>query len=134
MDIGLGIAGVICVAMAFGHQTIGLRWVLPHITEDRLPGSPFGPSRLSVHMVRVTWYIVTIFVLAFGVLLLTLAWDATVDTKTLLLRWFAATWLAAAAMALWVVREGLRNVRQFLRLPVPFIWVIVAVLCWKASI
>jgi hypothetical protein len=133
MNIGLLIAGLICVAMAFGHQTIGVKWVLPHITEAHLPGSPFGPSRLSVHMIRVTWYIVTIFVFAFGVLLITVASDAMVDLKTMLLRWLAATWLVATAMALWVVREGLRNVRQFMRLPVPLLWVAVAVLCWSAS-
>ena len=133
MEIGLLIAGLICVAMAFGHQTIGVKWVLPHVTEEHLPGSPFGPPRLSVHMIRVSWYIVTIFVFAFGVLLITVASEATVDLKTLLLRWSAAMWLVATAMALWVVRDRLRSFRQFLRLPVPAFWVIVALLCWGAS-
>lgn len=131
MDIALLAAGLICIAMAFGHQTIGVMWVLPSLTEERVPATPFGPSGMTVAMLRVTWYIVTIFVGAVGVLLLLLASDATIDTRTVLLRWFTFTWLAATAMALWVAREGLRN-RHFFRLPVPLLWVVVAVLCWTA--
>jgi hypothetical protein len=83
-------------------------------------------------MIRVTWHIVSTFVLAFGVLLLTIAWDATADLETFVLRWLAAVWLVATGMALWVARRGVRN-RQFFRLPVPLLWVVVAVLCWRAS-
>ena len=133
MDIGLGIAGLICVAMAFGHATIGLVWVLPGLSEERVPTTPFGPRSMTVVMVRVTWHIVTVFVLAVGALLMTLAWDADADPRASLLRWFVAMWLAATAMALWVARRGLRNPRQLLRLPVPLLWVVVAVLCWQAS-
>ena len=133
MDAGLGIAGLICVAMGLGHETIGVVWVLPSLTEERLPRTPFGPPALSRAMVHVTWHIVSIFVLAVGGLLLTLAWDATADPQDALLRWFAGMWLAATAMALWIARRGLRNPREFLRLPVPLLWVVVAVLCWAAS-
>ena len=136
MDIGLAIAGLISVALAFGHTTIGVVWVLPHLTEERLPGTPFGPSSMTVAMVRVAWFIVTIFALASGGLLINLAWDAAADPKVLLLRWFAAMWLAATAMAFWISWRGmrsLRSLRNLLRLPVPLLWVVIAVLCWKAS-
>jgi hypothetical protein len=126
------IAGLICVAMGLGHETIGVVWVLPHITEERVPRTPFGPPAMTLSMIRVTWHIVSIFVLALGVLLLTIAWDATVDLETFVLRWLAAVWLVATGMALWVARRGLRN-GQFFRLPVPLLWVVVAVLCWRAS-
>lgn len=133
MDVGLLVAGLICVAMGFGHQAIGVAWVLPSLTEERVPATPFGPKAMTVGMLRVTWYIVTVFVLAIGILLLMLAGDATGDTRSLLLQWFAATWLAATAMALWVVRAGLRHPRNFFRLPVPLLWIVVAVLCWNAA-
>ncbi len=133
MDVGLTIAGLLCVVMAIGHQALGVRWVIPHLTEEHFPATPFGSGRGSVHMIRVSWYIVTIFAVSVGGILLTLAWDAGVDPKTVLLRWFAVMWLAATAMTLWVIRERLRNPLQFFRLPVPLFWVIVAVLCWKAS-
>ncbi len=130
MDVGLGIAGLICVAMALGHTTIGFVWVLPSLTEERLPSTPFGPSSMTVAMVHVTWYVVTVFALALGGLLITLAWAADPDPKTLLLRWFAAMWLAATAMALWIAR---RRPRHLLRLPVPLLWVVITVLLWTAS-
>lgn len=133
MDIGLAIAGLICVGMALGHETIGSRWVLPGLTEEHLPPTPFGARSMTVVMVRVTWHIVTIFALASGGLLLTLARDAAADPKMLVLRWFAAMWLAATAMAIWIVWRGFRSLRNLLRLPVPLLWVVVAVLCWQAS-
>ena len=134
MDVGLLVAGLICVAMAFGHQSIGVIWVLPSLTEERVPRTPFGPAGMTVGMLRVTWYIVTLFVLALGGLFITLAWDATIDPRALLLRWFSVTWFAATAMALWIVRAGLlRNPTHFFRLPVPLLWVVVGVLCWTAA-
>jgi hypothetical protein len=129
----LGVAGVICVAMAFGHTAIGVRWVLPSIKEERLPSTPFGPPSLTLAMIRVTWYIVTVFVLAVGGLLIALDSAPAADAKTLLLRWFAAMWLAATAMALLVATPRLSHLRNFVRLPVPLLWVVVAVLCWTAS-
>jgi hypothetical protein len=46
------------------------------------------------------------------------------------LRWFAAFWLAATALASW---EARRRPRSLLRFPVPLIFVVIAVLCWTAS-
>jgi len=133
MDIGLGIAGLICVAMAFGHETLGDAWVLPHLTEERLPRTPLGPPSMTVSMVRVTWHVVTIFVLGLGGLFLSIAWADDADARTLLLRWFAVMWLAATAMAAWIALPRAGGLRGLLRLPVPLLWVVIAVLCWKAS-
>jgi hypothetical protein len=130
MDVALAIAGLITVALGVGHEALGLVWVLPRVTEDSLPRTPFGPPSLTEGMIRVTWHIVTIFALASGGLLLTLAWAPAPDAKTLLLRWFAAMWIAAAAMAFYVARP---RPRQLVRMPVPLLWVVVAVLCWEAS-
>ncbi len=130
MDVGLAIAALISLGLAFGHAAIGLVWVLPSLTEDRLPRTPFGPPSGTVAMIRVTWHIVTVFALTLGGLLTNLAWAPAADPKTLLLRWFAAMWLAATAMALGVARHRPRNL---LRLPVPVLWLVIAVLCWQAS-
>lgn len=130
MDVGLAVAGLICVGMAFGHAAIGLLWVLPGLEDEHLPSTPFGPRSLTEGMVRVTWHVVTIFVLSLGSLLMAMAWPADVDPKTLLLRVFAAGWVAATAMALWVSRGRLRHAA---RLPVPLLWVAVAVLLWVES-
>ena len=130
MNAELGIAGVIGVALAIGHATIGLGWVLPRIDADRLPATPFGPPPTTLGLIRVSWHIVTIFVLTFAVILLTLAVDDAADPTTVLLRSFAVMWIAATGMALWVAR---RNPRNFLRRPVWSLWLVLAVLCWVAS-
>lgn len=71
MNAVLGIAGLLCVALALGHETVGQVWVLPTFSKERLSGTRLGPSSMTEGMVRVTWHIVTIFALALGGLLMT---------------------------------------------------------------
>jgi hypothetical protein len=52
------------------------------------------------------------------------------NPKALLLRWFAGFWVAATALAVWNAR---RRPRSLLRLPVPFVFLIIAAMCWTAS-
>lgn len=130
MDFGLAVAGFLCLALAAGHTTIGVRWVLPGLAAERLPATPFGSRSLTLSMLRVTWFVVTIFVVALGGLLITLAWAPAADPKTVVLRWFAAMWVAATAMALGISKGRGRRVWRF---PVPLVWLVVAALCWSAS-
>ena len=85
---------------------------------------------MTVAVVRVTWHLVTVFVLAVGGVLITLAIAEDVNPTTVVLRWIAGMWLAATAVALWGVRRRPRNI---LRLPVPLVWPLLALLCWSAS-
>ncbi len=130
MDVGLGIAGLLCVALALGHETVGQVWVLSTFSKERLSSTRLGPSSMTEGMLRVTWHIVTIFALGAGGVLTTLAWAEGADPTTLLLRWFAVMWLSATAMAAWVTR---RHLRLSPLLPVPLLWAVIAVLCWRAS-
>jgi hypothetical protein len=130
MDVALAIAGLGWFVLALGHTTVGLRWVLPNLTKGSLPRTPFGPPSMTLGMVRFTWHIVSVLLVAFGALLMTLAWAPDTDAKTLLLRWLVAFLLAATALACW---EARRRPRSLLRLPVPFVFVVIAVLCWTAS-
>jgi hypothetical protein len=130
MKVELAIAGLGWFVLAFGHTTIGLRWVLPNLTKEGLPSTPFGPPSMTLGMVRFTWHIVSITLVAFGILLMTLAWASDADPRTLLLRWFAAFLLAATALAGWQAR---RRPRSLLRLPVPLVFVVIGVMCWTAS-
>ncbi|MDQ4124635.1 MAG: hypothetical protein M3134_03405 [Actinomycetota bacterium] len=129
MDAALATAGFLCLALGAGHTTVGVRWVLPGLDEERLPKTPFGPRSLTMAMIRVTWFIVTVFVVGLGGLLLTLAWSDG-DARTLLLRWFAATWVAATLMSWWLAGGRGRHVWRF---PVPMVWLVVAGLLWAAS-
>jgi hypothetical protein len=130
MNVELAIAGLGCFVLAFGHTTIGLRWVLPNLTKGRLPSTPFGPPSMTLGMVRFTWQVVSVVLVGFSILFMTLAWAPDADPKTLLLRWCAAFWLAATALAGWNAR---RRPRRLLRLPVPLVFVVIAVMCWTAS-
>jgi 4-amino-4-deoxy-L-arabinose transferase-like glycosyltransferase len=112
MRVELVIAGVACLVLAVGHAAIGRR--------RELPG----------RMVRFTWDVVTLFGVAFGVLLLVLAAADDLDTRTLVLRWAAAVWVAATVRALWDVR---RRPSSLLRFPVPLVFLLVAAMCWAAS-
>jgi hypothetical protein len=130
MKVELAIAALGCFVLASGHATIGLRWVLPNLTKGCLPSTPFGPPSMTLSMVRFTWHIVSVLLVSFGILFLTLAWAPDADPKALLLRWFAAVWLAATALACW---EARRRPRSLLRFPVPLVFVVIAVMSWTAS-
>ena len=130
MNIELAIAGLSCLVLALGHATVGLRWVLPNLTKGRLPGTPVGPPSMTLGMVRFTWHIVSVLLVGFGVLLMVLARAPDADPKTLLLRWFAAFWVAATALAGWNARRRPSSLLQF---PVPLVFIVIAVLCWTAS-
>ena len=130
MDVALAIAGLGWFVLAFGHTTVGLRWVLPNLTKGSLPSTPFGPPSMTLGMVRFTWHVVSILLVGFGILLIALTWAPDADPKTLLLRWFAALWLAATALACWSARRRPRSLLQF---PVPLVFIVIAVMCWTAS-
>jgi hypothetical protein len=130
MNVELAIAGLSCFLLAVGHTTIGVRWVLPNLTKASLPSTPVGRPSMTLGMVRFTWHIVSILLVGFGILLMALARAPGADPKILLLRWFAAFWLAATALAGWQAR---RRPSSLLRLPVPLVFVVIAVMCWTAS-
>ena len=131
MDVGLVIAGAASVALAAGHEVVGLAAVLRTIPEERLPATAFGPPSMTAAMLRVTWHLVGVFVVAVGGILLTFASSEERDPQVVVLRWLGAMWLAATAVAFWEVRRCPKNA---LRLPVPFVWPVIALLCWRASL
>jgi hypothetical protein len=130
MKVELVIAGLCCFLLALGHTAIGLRWVLPRLSPRSLPGTPFGSSRLTLGMLVFTWNVVSVMLIGFGVLLMTLAFAPSADTETLLLRWLAVLWLAATALAMWSAR---RRPSSIVRFPVPLIMFLIALMSWTAS-
>ena len=103
---------------------------MPGLRRACFPATPFGPPSLTLGMMRFTWHVVTIVLLAFAALLGTLAVARPVDTMTLLLRWCSVLWLAATALGFWNIR---RRPGLLVRFPVPAVTLLVAVLCWTAT-
>lgn len=130
MSIELAIAAVCCFLLTVGHTAIGARWVLPGITRESLPRTPFGSRAMTLNVIRFTWNVVSLFQFACGVLLAILALSSPADVDSLVLRWQAGFWVAAMLMLLWEVR---RRPTSFLRLPVPLLLVVIAAMCWAAS-
>jgi len=130
MNVALGIAALACLCLAVGHTALGLRAVLPALTKERLTSPPLGPQAMTVGMIRVTWHLVTVVLLAFGAILAALTLAAAVDPRTLVLRWVAGTFLAISAMMLWM---GRRRPHSLLRRPVWSLNLVIAALCWWAS-
>ena len=81
-------------------------------------------------MLRFTWHTVSLVLVAFGVLFMTLASAPDANPKILLLRWLGAFWLTATAPALWEARH---RPTSLLRFPVPLLFVLIAALCLTAS-
>ena len=127
MRAELAIAAAGCVVLAIGHTTIGVRWVLPALDQARLPRTPAGSP---VRMLRFTWHVVTLVQLTFAGVLATLALAPHADPADVVLRWLAASFVAAAALAVWSNRRHLRAVVRF---PLPFVFVLIAVMCLAAS-
>jgi hypothetical protein len=131
MNVELAIAGLGWLVLAFGHTTLGLRWILPSLTKEGLPTTPVGSRSMTLGMLRFTWNAASVLLLGFGILFIALALAPDADPKTLLLRWFAAVSLAATALACWNAR---RRPSSLLRLPVPLVLVAIAALSWTATI
>src|SRR4051812_50151081 len=124
MRAELATAAAGCFVLAIGHTTIGVRWVLPALDQVRLPRTPAGAPK---RMLRFTWYVVTLVQLTFAGLLATLALAPDADPSDVVLRWLAASFLAATALAVWSNPRHLRAVGRF---PLPFGFLLIAVMCW----
>lgn len=130
MNTELLIAGVSSFVLAVGHAATGMRSVLPNLKKQRSSNQAQGLSATTVGMLRFSWHVVTLLLLAFAGSLISLAWAPHANANALLLRWFAALWLAIAVLAMWSAR---RRPTWLLRRPVPVLNILIAVMLVKAS-
>lgn len=133
MDVPLVIAGALCMLLALGHATLGIRWVLPGVDPEHLSTSPFGGRGMSASTIQASWHIVTVFAVCSGATLLWLGLDTAADPRTVVLRVFAVMWFGIALVASWAGLKRATRIRDVMRLPVPILFVVVAILCWVAS-
>lgn len=130
MSVAVLIAGLLCLVLAVGHTTIGVKFVLPRLDVGSLPSTPFGPTSVTARMLAVTWHVVGIMALTAGTLLIVLANRGDSPDRTVTLRWVGTMFAAISVMILW---RGRRHLRNLLRAPMWVLFVAVAVLCWVSS-
>jgi len=89
--------------------------------------TPFGGTSLTSFALRVTWHIVGLALVGFGLLLIAVAGDPSPTDRTLVLNTGAGMFAAATVVVLWLARHHPTNL---LRLPVWTLFVLISVLCW----
>jgi hypothetical protein len=126
MNAYLFSAGIVSLFMAGGHTAIGVLWVLPRLSEESLPRSPFGGGAMTLAFLEVTWHAVALMLVALGIILLTLARGHLGDDGAISARAIGALFATATAMVLWRARR--RPVDLF-RAPMWLLFVAMSVLC-----
>ena len=124
------VAGIVCVVMAIGHTTIGVRWVLPGLSVASLPRSPFGGGTMTAAFLTFTWHVVGLMLLSFAVILSVLAHETLGDAGTVSVRGIGLMFAAATLMALWRTRH---RPADLVKAPMWILFVAVASLCWVGA-
>src|SRR5947209_19475133 len=101
----LAAAGALCVVLAVGHTVLGHVWVLHRLSSETLPPTPLGGARATAIALAVTWDVVTIVVLALGVLLIGLAERHSSAERSLVAHTVAAAFVAMSATAIGLGRR-----------------------------
>ena len=125
MEVGLVIAGLICIGLALGHAVTG-RVLLERLPRD-LPPSRFGDGALTRGVIRFTWHALTLMLTSTGAVLIVLAQGQRADDRGPVVAVIVALYAAAGIMQAWVSR---RRPSDLLRTPVWMAFVIIIVLCW----
>jgi hypothetical protein len=123
-------AGSLSLAMAAGHTTIGVRWVLPHLRDESLPSSPFGTGAMTSAFITVTWHAVGVMLVAVGVVLSLLATRSLGGDGAIAVRGVGAMFAASTLVVLWLAR---RRPANLLRAPMWLTFVAMAALCWLGA-
>jgi len=125
MNIGLVIAGSLCLVLAIGHTLVGLR-VVDRFARTFQP-TQFGDGALTRGAVVFTWYALSVMLTTTGAILLALAQGEPADDRGEVVLLIGASYAAATVLL------ALRNRRRpsdLLRTPVWALMIVITVLCW----
>lgn len=119
-------AGIVSLFMAVGHTTIGLIWVLPRLSRDSLPRSPFGGGDMTSTFITVSWHVVGLTLLAVAAALLLMSRGHLAPDGAIVVRAIGSLFATTTALVLWLAR---RRPAGLLRAPMWLLFVAVSALC-----
>ncbi len=125
MNVGLVVAGSLCLVLAAGHTLTG-RLVLDRLPRNFLP-TRFGDGAYTRGLVRFTWHALSLMLTTTGVVLIALAQRAPADGRGAVVFLVGAAYAAAALLLAWMTRK---RPSDLLRIPVLAPYIVIIVLCW----
>ncbi len=127
MNVGLVIAGSLCLLLAAGHTFVG------RLVVDRLPAAlhptRFGDGARTRGAVVFGWYALSLMLTITGAILIALGRGepGSTDARSEVVFMLGAAYAAAAVMLAWMLR---RRPLDLIRAPVWPLMIVVTVLCW----
>lgn len=125
MNVGLVVAGSLCLVLAGGHTFVG------RLVVDRLPptlhSTRFGDGALTRGALVFTYYAFSLMLTLTGAILIALARRPPADDRGDVVFMVGATYAAGALLLAWRNR---RRPSDLLRRPVWPLMIVIIVLCW----
>jgi len=125
MNVGLVIAGSLCLVLAGGHTFVG-RLVLDRLPRDLHP-TRFGDGALTRGAVVFTWHALSVMLTTTGAVLIALARGEHAHDRGEVVFLVGAAYAAATVLLAWRSR---RRPSDLLRAPVWVLQIVITVLCW----
>jgi len=121
MNVGLVIAGSLCLVLAGGHTFVGRRLL------DRQPRHLDPDGALTRGAVVFTWYALSVMLTTMGAVLIALARGTHAHDRGEVVFLVGAGYAAATVLLIWRSR---RRPSDLLRTPVWVLQIVITVLCW----
>ncbi len=125
MNVGLVIAGSLCLVLAAGHAFVG-RAVLDLLPRN-LQATRFGDGAFTRGLFVFTWHALSLWLITSGAVLIALARGEPADYRGLVVFLVGAAYAAATVLLAWRSR---RRPSDLLRAPVWVLLIVIIVLCW----
>lgn len=125
MNVGLVVAGSLCLVLAGGHTLAG-RLVLDGLPRNFQP-TRFGDGAYTRGLLVFTWHVLSLMLITTGVVLIALAQREAADERGAAVFLLGAAYAAAALLLTWMTRK---RPSDLLRIPVWAPFIAIVVLCW----
>jgi hypothetical protein len=125
MNVGLVLAGSLCLVLAGGHTLVG-RLVLDRLPRNFQP-TRFGDGAYTRGLLVFTWYALSLMLITTGVVVIALAQREPADGRGAVIFLVGAGYAGAALLLAWMSRK---RPSDLLRNPVWAANIVIVVLCW----